>query len=142
MLLGFNLLILCVMAVTGFVMYDDPCNVHNPWGTGIPASSDFTFDVDIPSFCANGTFTWNYPKGHALITFHNVDEKPTTLCVLQGLGIGMFTITDMTNNKQLGQSGDQYTWSCSDATTEPEIILKVDAPEIMTYMGNVEYTIS
>ncbi|KAL4229470.1 hypothetical protein ACF0H5_012508 [Mactra antiquata] len=137
MLLKFAVFVMCVLGTTGF-MFNDPCNVFPQYSGGIPDSLDFTTDVNVPATCRNGTFRWDYPRGHSMVMFHNLHRTPTKICIRDALGGQVFTITDMTNNKQIG-AFDEKTWACTDVTSAQEITLKIDAPEELRYMGEVEY---
>jgi len=47
----------------------------------------------------NGTFRWDYPKGHTMVHFSNPQQTAYTVCFLDDLGGDIFTIIDKTGGR-------------------------------------------
>ncbi|XP_045190934.1 uncharacterized protein LOC123547742 isoform X2 [Mercenaria mercenaria] len=134
-----SFLVGCI-SVSGF-MFDDPCDVFPQYSGGIPNTNDFTTTVKVPANCRNGTFRWDYPKGHTMLEFQNVHETERTICIKDSLGGDVFNITDKAYNQRLGKF-DYKHWACFQATSARVVMLQVDAPLELRYMGEIEYKIT
>ncbi|WAR18696.1 hypothetical protein MAR_000534, partial [Mya arenaria] len=102
----------------------------------IPEDADWTANITVPVSCTNGTFYWNYPRGHAILQFKNYG-KTTAICLSDIVGGGMFTITDETHDKQLDQLL-RAERVCTD-DSEDSFVIQVDAPKFQTYVGGFAY---
>ncbi|XP_060596129.1 uncharacterized protein LOC132750200 [Ruditapes philippinarum] len=130
---------LCVFTVSGF-LYDNPCDVFPKYSGGIPSYNNFTTTVNVPAKCKNGTFRWDYPKGHAMLHFQNMHGMEMKICIKDSLGGTFFNVTDKATNERLGPF-DYETYACLQPTSEREVVLQVDAPLDLRYMGEFEYRI-
>ncbi|XP_052766171.1 uncharacterized protein LOC128207348 isoform X2 [Mya arenaria] len=106
--------------------------------SGIPEDADWTANITVPVSCTNGTFYWNYPRGHAILQFKNYG-KTTAICLSDIVGGGMFTITDETHDKQLDQLL-RAERVCTD-DSEDSFVIQVDAPKFQTYVGGFAYEV-
>ncbi|XP_045191030.2 uncharacterized protein LOC123547851 [Mercenaria mercenaria] len=127
-------------SVSGFLS-DDPCDVFPSNNLmGIPDSDAFTTTVKVPANCTNGTFRWDYPRGHTMLEFENEHRTEITICIKDSVGGDIFNITDKATNQCLGKF-DYEKWACFQASTAQDIVLQVDAPLEPRYMGQIEYKI-
>ncbi|XP_060596116.1 uncharacterized protein LOC132750189 [Ruditapes philippinarum] len=135
MLIKFICFCIGVLTVSGFL-----CDVFPKYSGGIPNSDDFTTTVNVPAKCRNGTFRWDYPKGHAMLHFQNMHEMEITICIMDRVGGTVFNVTEKATNQRLG-TFDYETSACFEPTSERDIVLQVDAPLSLRYMGEFEYRI-
>merc|ERR1712137_207637 len=134
-----------VHTVRGFFMFDDPCHLEPRYPGGIPKDPDFTVSIYVPSDCTNGTFRWDYPKGHTMVHFNNSMRTEAKICFGEDLGGDIFTIVDLTEgiNVTLPHVDRERTDStvCTPVTESEDILLRIDAPSTMYYMGAVSYVV-
>ncbi|XP_052766220.1 uncharacterized protein LOC128207381 [Mya arenaria] len=124
------------------IFNNNPCALVPSYHAGIPADANWTATIMVPVSCTNGTFRWDYPKGHAILHFKDYG-KTTSLCFSESLGGDIFTITDKNNHMQLNQlnRGSSAQVCTADSASGQPFVIQVDAPDTMYYMGEFAYEV-
>ncbi|XP_052228110.1 uncharacterized protein LOC127842583 [Dreissena polymorpha] len=132
----------CIFVVSGAMLFGGPCDLSPAYQSGIPDDLNWSSKISVPKSCTNGTFRWDYPRGHVILLFEDFG-RATVACFRDSLGGGFFNITDITPGHHMTQLPNVEWGSdksvCTAASIEKPLNIRVDAPEMMVYMGEFAY---
>ncbi|KAH3787705.1 uncharacterized protein LOC127841913 [Dreissena polymorpha] len=132
----------CMCVVSGAMLFGGPCDLSPVYESGIPHDPNWSSKISVPRSCTNGTFRWDYPRGHVALLFENFG-RATAACFRDSLGGEAFSITDVTSGHHMTQLPRLVRGSdkivCTAASHGQPLNIRVDAPEDIVYMGEFAY---
>ncbi|KAH3795073.1 uncharacterized protein LOC127838083 isoform X1 [Dreissena polymorpha] len=124
-----------LFAISGAFMFDrGPCDLE-------PLNVHSNTEIPVPKTCANGTFLWNYPRGHVVLLFEDYG-RTTAVCLYDddGYSFNIYDITPghhMAHMQVLERQSDRRM--CTAPATGQPVKIRVDATERNAYQGTFKF---